>query len=235
MEKISSLNNKKIKNLIYLLSNKGRNENREFLVFDLTSIKKANKLGLLKEVYSLNEIDINVPSFLVSKEVMNKVNKGTEIIGVVKFLDSKNLTSNKIIYLDEISDPSNLGKIIYLMNKYHYKDLLLSSNSTSIYNKKCLDIAKDNIFNININYGDISSLTTLKEKGYSIISTGLKSSTYLSKFKLPNKFCLVFGNESHGVSEDILNISDKIIKIEITNLDSLNVAAAASILLSKFN
>ena len=205
MEKISKNKQKEVNKL---LSNKERNKTKLFLVFDLASIKKAKQLGLLKEAYETND----------------------GVVGIVKFLPHKSL-GKKIIYLDEISDPSNLGKIIYLMKKYGFKDLMLSPNSVSLYNEKCLAIAKENIFDINLSYGDINTLRKLKED-YQIVATGLKSNTYLDKLKLKDKFVLVFGNESRGVNASILKLAHDVIKIDIKNIDSLNVAVSASIIFS---
>ncbi|MCQ2794950.1 MAG: RNA methyltransferase [Bacilli bacterium] len=203
MEKISKNKQKEVNKL---LITKERNKQQLFLVFDLASIKKAKQLGLLKEAYQTKD----------------------GVIGIVKFLPHHPV-GNKIIYLDEISDPSNLGKIIYLMKKYGIKDLMLSPNSVSIYNEKCLAIAKDSIFDINLSYGDINTLRKLKEN-YQIVATGLKSTNYLNKLKLKNKFVLIFGNESRGVNSNILKLAHDVIKIDIKNIDSLNVTVAASII-----
>lgn len=202
---LSKIKQKEI-NKLYL--NKERNKQRLFLVFDIASINKAKKLNLLKESYETKD----------------------GVVGVVKFLPSKPV-SKKIIYLDEIADPHNLGKIIYLMKKYGYHDLMLSPNSVSIYNEKCVMVAKDNIFDINVSYGGLNELKKLKKQGYKILSTGLKSSTLLNKVKTPNSFVLVFGNEARGVNLDVLTMSDIVIKIPISNMDSLNIAVAASIVL----
>ena len=54
----------------------------------------------------------------------------------------------------------------------------------------------------------------------------------LSKVKAPERFCLVLGSESHGVSEQIIRLADKNIRVEITgDIESLNVSSAAAILL----
>ncbi|MCQ2796396.1 MAG: RNA methyltransferase [Bacilli bacterium] len=203
MEKISKNKQKEVNKL---LANKERNKQQLFLVFDLASIKKAKQLNLLKEAYETKD----------------------GVVGIVKFLPHQPL-GNQIIYLDEISDPSNLGKIIYLMKKYGIKDLMLSPNCVSIYNEKCLAIAKENIFDINLSYGDINTLRKLKED-YQIVATGLKSTNYLDKLKLKKKFILIFGNESRGVNPDILKLAHEVVKIDIKNIDSLNVAVAASII-----
>ena len=46
-------------------------------------------------------------------------------------------------------------------------------------------------------------------------------------------FVLVLGNEASGVSKDIINQADIVTKIPISNIDSLNVAVAAGILMDK--
>ena len=205
MEKISK---NKLKEVSKLLNHKTRNEKRLFLVHDLVMIKKAKQLGLLKEAYETS----------------------SGVIGVIKFLPHKNV-GNKIIYLDEISDPTNLGKIIYLMKKHGLKDLMLSPKCVSVYNEKCLDVCKDNIFDINLSYGDVNTLRKLKED-YQIVATGLKATKELKKLKLKNKFVLVLGNESRGVSDSVLRLANEVIKIDIKNIDSLNVSVAASIIFS---
>lgn len=229
MEIITSKTNSKIKNLIKLKSQREKDNQKLFLSSDLNLIKIANELNLLESVYSLKEFK-HKNNFIVSKDVMNKLTNN-EIIGVINYLPSKKINSNKIIYLDRISDPSNLGKIILLAVKYNYKNIILSNDCTSIYNEKCLEIVKENIFKINFTYGDVSTLKHLKKEGYQIASTGLKSSKLLNQIKLKNKFVIVFGNEAKGVQEEILNLSDVVIRIPIKNIDSLNVSVAASITL----
>lgn len=229
MEIISSKTNSKIKNLIKLKSQKEKDKTQQFLTSDLSIIKKANELGLLESIYSINKLNYK-NNYLVTKEVMNKITD-EEAIGIVKYLPNNKINTNKIIYLDRIADPSNLGKIILLAIKYGYKNIIISNNSTSIYNQKCLDIAKDNIFKVNFTYGDIKTINKLKEDGYQIVSTGLKSSILLDEVKIKDKHIIIFGNEASGVSSDILNISNIVIRIPIKNIDSLNVAVATAIIL----
>jgi len=229
MEIITSKTNSKIKNLIKLKSQKEKDKQKLFLSSDLNIIKIASKFNLLDAVYSIKELNYK-NNFVVSKDAMNKLGYN-EVIGVIKYLPVNKINSNKIIYLDRISDPSNLGKIILLAVKYNYKNIILSKECTSIYNEKCLDIAKDNIFKIDFNYGDVLTLKHLKSNGFQIVSTGLKSSILLDEVKLNNKYIIIFGNEAKGVSEDIISISDTVIRIPIKNIDSLNVSVACAIIL----
>ena len=80
-------------------------------------------------------------------------------------------------------------------------------------------------------YDDISNYTD----GRVVISSALDNAVSLSSCEKPKDFVLVLGNESHGVSEEVLKLSNKIVKIEMNDqIDSLNVAVAAGILMNYF-
>ena len=65
-------------------------------------------------------------------------------------------------------------------------------------------------------------------------STGLNSSKFLDEVKIKKPYIVVFGNEASGVKKEILDISETVIKIPISKVDSLNVSCAAGIILDKF-
>lgn len=228
--KITSKDNKKIKQLIKL---KNSGAPSSFLINGFDMVNLAYSKGLLLESYSLkeNSFDNNI---LVTEEIMDKLSfhKGNDVVGVAR-LEINNIFGDKIVYLDEISDPYNLGLIILLATQYGYKDIILSNKCTSIFNFKCLDECKNNIFDINFHFNGNEIIRELKNE-YQIISTGLKSSVLL-KDVLPvsKKHIIVFGNEAHGVSDYIFSLSNDIIRIDIKNIDSLNVAICAGIVLNE--
>ena len=64
-----------------------------------------------------------------------------------------------------------------------------------------------------------------------IYATRLQNAQTIESLKVQKSFCLVLGNETHGVSEEIITLSDGFIKIGINKeIESLNVASAAAIL-----
>ena len=91
---------------------------------------------------------------------------------------------------------------------------------------------KGAIFKMNI-YQNIS-LLELKNKGYIIVSTSLNNAVDYKCFTEKSNFVLVLGNEGNGVKESTLNLSDKIVKISMDNIDSLNVAIAGGILMNEY-
>ena len=83
------------------------------------------------------------------------------------------------------------------------------------------------IFKINI-VSD-KNLFDLKKEKYQIIATEIKGSISLEKVQKKDKFVLVLGNEAHGVSKETLELADYRVRIDIKNIESLNVAIAGAI------
>ena len=74
----------------------------------------------------------------------------------------------------------------------------------------------------------------LKENGYKIISIETtKKATRLEDFSYNNeKIALVFGHELHGISLELLNLSDEIVSIDLFgNKNSLNVSVCQAVVL----
>ena len=89
------------------------------------------------------------------------------------------------------------------------------------------------IFNTNILIGNIEELIKeIKDKNIKVIGTSLKSSISLEKLEKIDEFAIIFGNEGNGVKEDILNLCDKIVRIDMNpKCESLNVGVSSAIIL----
>lgn len=190
----------------------------------------------------------NINQYIVNDEILKKlsINKSFSSILIVMKIKIKNLKeinisrSNKpILFLDNLQDPGNIGTILRTMASFSYFDLIIE-NYVSIFNSKTLQASQGALSFINIYEGNVETLKKLKENNYKIVSTTLSNDNILlneSKdiFKDNKNIILVFGNEGNGISKDIVDISDYKIKINIANLDSLNVAIACAITLYQIN
>ena len=138
---------------------------------------------------------------------------------------------HKIVYLDQINDPGNLGTILRTAVAFNYDAVVLSKGSVDLYNEKVIAASKGTIFLIDAFVGSIEDY---KDKQI-IVSTLDENSIPLNECKKPNDFVLVLGNESHGVSEPIIKMANELVKIEMNDvIDSLNVAMAGAILMNYF-
>ena len=239
MLEILSKNNQKIKDASSLKLKKVRLEKGLFLMEGIKNLDLALTYGNVKTIFTsigLPKIGKDIETYKVNDEVLRKLATSENPEGVVfvcEMLKPKKDKKDyhKIIYLDQINDPGNLGTILRTAVAFNYDAVVLSKGSVDLYNEKVIAASKGAIFLIDAFVGNIEDY---KDKQI-IASTLDENSIPLTECKKPNDFVLVLGNESHGVSEPIIKIANQSVKIEMNDvIDSLNVAIAGAILMNYF-
>ena len=234
---IESVDNKKIKDIRKLHQKKYRDETKTFLVEGIHLVKEAYDSGSLDEVLLLegDDIDFNAPVTYVSKNVMKSLSDletPYNIIGICKYQKEKEL-GNKILMLDDIQDPGNLGTIIRSSLAFNIDTIILSKTSVDLYNSKVLRACQGMNFHINIIRDDLKKyINNLKNKDYKIFTTDVNNGKDLKNIKQIEKYAIIMGNEGNGVSKEISSLADEKIYIKMNEkCESLNVAVATSIIL----
>lgn len=235
---ITSLDNKKVKEWTKLHNKKYRDE--YFLLFDEKTIIAAKENDLLQTLIYVNEQPFEFSdSYEVNQEVMNKISKldNLKYIGIGKRIKEKNNYSKRVMILEDLQDPLNIGRIINNCYLFGFDSVILSENCADIYNPKCINAANEAFYKINIIHSDINKeINILKENGFKIYATGLKDySLEMYDVKKEDKMAFILGNEGSGVKEETMSISDDVIKIDMHNIDSLNVAMAGAIIMYRFS
>ena len=234
---IESLDNKKVKAWTKLHIKKYRNE--EYLLLDEKLVKAAFETNNLKTLIYCGEKPFEfVDAYEVSRDVLNKISKkeGLNYLGVGKTIRQNNDYQNRVIILEDLSDPLNIGRIMESAYLFGFDTVLLSQNAADIYHPKCLNDCKGRIYKLNVYRGELNEqINILKEKGFKVYATGLRDNTLsLHEVKAVDKMAIILGNEGSGVKEETFKISDEIIKIDMHNIDSLNVAMAGAIIMYEF-
>lgn len=238
---ITSLNNEKIKYLTKLNQKKYRNDT--FLVEGKHLVEEAYKKNLVKllivlEDYQLDNID-NVDTIKVSYDVMKKISLTDTppkiMAEVIKKEDKK--IGNRVIILDDITDPGNLGTIIRSAVAFNFDTVILSNNTTDLYNPKVIRATEGMLFNINVIRDNLLNIIPkLKEEKYFILGTKVTNGKDITKYHSINKIALIMGNETRGMNNDLDNLCDDYIYIKMNNkCESLNVGVSASILMYELN
>ena len=239
MLEILSKNNQKIKDASALKLKKARLEKGLFLMEGIKNLDLALTYGNVKTIFTsigLPKIGKDIETYKVNDEVLRKLAVSENPEGVVficEMLKPKNDKKDyhKIIYLDQINDPGNLGTILRTAVAFNYDAVVLSKGSVDLYNEKVIAASKGAIFLIDAFVGEIEDY---KDKQI-IVSTLDENSIPLNECQKSNDFVLVLGNESHGVSETIIKMANELVKIEMNDvIDSLNVAIAGAILMNYF-
>lgn len=238
---IESLDNKKIKNLRKLKEKKYRDKEGKFLVEGEHLVNEAYKNGNLIEIILLDGEDINldVEYTYVTKSVLKSLSTlqtPYNIIGVCEMPPKKDI-GNRVLILDDIQDPGNLGTIIRSSVAFNIDTIILSENTVDLYNSKVIRGSQGMNFNINIIREDIKKyINKLKEDNYKIYTTNVNNGKDIKNVSISEKYAIIMGNEGRGVSLDIASLADEEIYIEMNNVcESLNVAVATSIILYELN
>lgn len=234
---ITSLDNKTVKELTKLHQKKYR-ENK-FLLLDENIVNLAKENNCLETLVYTDEIPFTFDNAIeVSREVLNKISKkeGLHYIGVGKPIRENDEYGNRIIILDHLQDPLNIGRIMEAAYLFGFDNVIISKDSADIYNEKCIENSKGAIFKLKVCHKNIlDEIDNLKAKGYKVFATGLTRKTKeMHEISPCEKMAFILGNEGSGVSKDIMDKSDEIMKIDMVNIDSLNVGMAGSIIMYKF-
>ena len=233
---ITSPNNDKIKELVKLKNKKYRDDNNIFFVEGKDLCDEAYNSGLMREIYILDgkdDIYDEIPYTFVSSEVMKKISDMPSITDyfavVTKKVEDK--PGNRIIILDNIQDPGNLGTIIRSAVAFNFDTIVLSTDTVDLYNPKVVRSTKGMLFNTNILVRDLE--TYLKElDDYVVYGTDVTKGIDIRIEDKKDKIAIIIGNEGRGMSENLKKYCQKFLYINMeNNCESLNAGVSASILM----
>jgi len=237
----SSVQNEKIKNIKKLNQKKYRDEENKFLVEGEHLVLEAYKHGYLEELIVLENTDfkLDIKMSIVTNQVLKYITEletPQKILGICKKINN-NFIGNKVLMLDNIQDPGNLGTIIRSASAFNVDTIILSKDTVDLYNPKVIRATQGLIFNMNIIICDLEEkIKELKTNHYNILTTKVNGGKLIKNIQKKEKIVIIMGNEGKGVSEKIQNLSDEFIYIEMNEIcESLNVAVATSIILYELN
>lgn len=245
---ITSTSNETIKYFISLNDKKTRMNSKRFIVEGYHLVDEASKTNLLEAIISTDEKELkkinNVKRYLVNDAIINKIattKNPQNILGIVKMLDH-NITNlvpiikenkTKLIMLDDVNDPGNLGTIIRTAAGLGYDGIIMSPNTVDLYNEKVIRSTQGVMFKIPIIKANLQEVIKLlkKEKVF-CIGTALTNAKDVKHITKKDKFAICLGNEAKGISKEVLDNMDENVKIAMNNdVESLNVSIAAGIIM----
>lgn len=156
-----------------------------------------------------------------------------KIIGIFKkrtIPENPDLRKRLTIVLDDIQDPGNLGTIIRIADWFGIENIFCSLVTADCYNPKVVQSTMASLGRVNMVYGNLSALMEQHPsiKKYAAVLNG-EDVTGIGKIK---EAFIIIGNESKGVSEELLKQADQRISIaKKGNAESLNAAVATGIIL----
>ena len=138
----------------------------------------------------------------------------------------------KLLILDQILDPHNLGAIIRTSVAFGIEKIIITSynsvKDTPIVAKASVGLNEfvNLIEVVNLN----NAIKSLKNVGYFIIGLDGEAKITIDKITDSRNLALVFGNEGKGIRELVKRNCDELVKIPMENCaESLNVSVATAI------
>ena len=237
---ITSVNNDKIKELVKLKNKKYRDVNNLFFVEGKDLCDSAYENGLLRELYirdGYDNIYDGIPYTYVSYEVMKKISDLGSVSGYYgvcsKIVEGE--IGNRLLVIDNIQDPGNLGTIIRSAVAFNFDTIVLSTNTVDLYNPKVVRSTKGMLFKINIIVRDIPSFLSQLED-YTIYGTDVNDGVNIRDENISEKVAIVIGNEGNGISREVRECCQKFIYIDMNDkCESLNAGVSASIIMYEVN
>lgn len=250
MDIISSTKNEKIKELSKLQTAKGRKKAGLYLLEGEHLVEEAikEKAPIELMVVSSNRLEdyqhlleqTVVQVLVVSQEVFQKLSMTETTQGILAIVKMENQTeppcSGRIIVLDAVQDPGNLGTIVRTADAAGFDAVILGTGTVDLYNDKVLRSMQGSHFHIPVFQADLRDyLPALKNQGVEVAVTALhRDSKDYSILQGKSDIAIVVGNEGQGVSSEVIELADVVVTIPMFGkAESLNVAIASALLMYK--
>lgn len=139
--------------------------------------------------------------------------------------------ARKIVVLDGVQDPGNVGTVIRTAEAFGIDGAVLLSGCADVWSPKTLRAAMGSMFRLPVvgcSAGELSELLY----GFSLYGAMLDDTAKrLGEVEFPEKTAIAIGSEGRGISPEVSGICGEKIYIPIKGAESLNAAMAAAVLL----
>ena len=227
IKKIRSLDNKKFRDLEGL-----------YVVEGIKMVNEAVKLGQKIEYIVCTESASSLVSAgnfeitTVTDEIFEYLSTEVTPQGALAVISKPSYLlkapSDSCLLLDGVSDPANVGAIIRTAVASGYKDLYLVGCADA-YSPKAVRASMSGIYGVNV-------YTCTHEELFGVLNMPIivadMGGENVFSFDKKERFCLVIGNEAHGVSQTVRDKASFIVSIPMgKGMESLNASVSAGILM----
>jgi len=220
-----------------LLQKSHRKSQQQCLIEGLSNVEAAIEAGVVLYVLCTEEFAsvpfLETPVRLINSRASAKISDTKTPPGIYAVCKIPNHVPQKldrVFVLDALSDPGNVGTIIRSAHAFAFDAIYLMPNCADPWSGKVLRSCAGYAFNIPII--EINSSEELPD--VTMLATVMGGTTNLQEISssplLTKPHAWVIGNESHGISESLLERAHHFIRVEMSDVaESLNAAVVAGI------
>ncbi|MDD2220645.1 MAG: RNA methyltransferase [Clostridia bacterium] len=255
-EKITSRQNRQIKQLRALHDKKGRDQQKAFIVegWRLTAEVLASAYQVQNAFFSprfltlkqgQEQLDLlykrQIPVFELSEELLAYAAATENPQGIVLTVEQKALTPpsfstlpKRIVVLDGLADPGNVGTVLRTAAACSCDLLISCGNTADLYSPKVVRSSMGGLFRLPVcRLAAVSeAVAFLRSLNAQIFIADSRGESLFALKQLPEKTAFIFGSEAFGPAPEWIKQADQIVSLPMHNgVESLNVAVTAAVIM----
>lgn len=253
MEKITSIQNPKIKNIVKLSKARERKLQNLFIIEGARELSLAISANYqIKSVYICNDLftktdyphvldNINKNNIIeVSISVFEKIAYREGSDGIIALVEPKSHTLSNIItksnpfiiVLESIEKPGNLGAILRTADAAQVDAIIVCDPLTDVYNPNVIRSSVGCLFTVQIaTCSSEDALKWLRQKEIKTFAAELNTDYWYQDADYRKSSAIIMGTEADGLTSFWLKNADRRIKIPMRGkIDSLNVSTSTAII-----
>ena len=241
VEQLTSLKNPRVMLWRSLRERKGRRENGLFLAEGRKMAEEALASAFDVEALLLREntdfpVPENTAAYSLPDRVFDSLCETKTPQGVIAVVRQRELPlhGTRLVVLDGVQDPGNVGTIIRTADAAGFDGVILSEACADPFSPKVLRSTMGSIFRMPIAAKSplAAYLAELKENGWTILSSQLDGEPFFEREAVKEPFCLVIGSEGNGVTPEVRAVATQRCRLPMQGgAESLNAAIAAGIMM----
>jgi len=243
---LSSVQNPTVRALAALKKHEARIQTRTFMVEGHHMVHEALRLASVRTLIVSEDRQKqcndhlaiarkhNIPILMVSEHIAAKISDTKTpqgILAQVEMPDTPALINERMILMDDVQDPGNVGAILRTAVAMEISDVMLTNACADVYSPKTLRATMGAVFRARIARTDfpLAWVEQKRKVKYKILSSEVAGEAVQA---IQPPWVLMIGNEAHGVSSALRNLATRTVTIPMCGgTESLNAAVAAGILL----
>lgn len=162
-----------------------------------------------------------------------RMTKPVEWVAVAELTTDASAYGDFAVVLDDVRDPGNLGTIVRTAVALGVADVVVTDDETDLTSRRVLDASRSAVLRSRIHRypTPVAAVAELRAQGFEVVATSSRGDTVQAETPLRGgRVALVVGNETDGVSDDVLAVADHVVRIPMAGrVESLNVGVATGI------
>lgn len=228
-----------------LLTGKGRKREKRYLIEGPRQVEQflESNPECIEEVLIIENFDFSstaVPVRELSEPQMKTITDSETTPSIVAIaiipdsinsLDLPDSLPKKILFLEDVQDPGNMGTLLRSAAAFRFDLVLMTSGCADPFAPKVVRSTAGALGSLLLRrHNDaMQLLAQLRHMNYQVVTADINGG--VDTLSSVEKLIFALGNEGNGVSEKLLSLSDAVYTIpyDFNRVESLNVAVAGSI------